>query len=90
MIKVIMGLECKRDTVGWGNSTGGGREMEKVWEMKRFKICYIYVYGDSIKKPTKILFSKVRGGGVREYNRGGKLAQNILYVYIELSHEAPL
>jgi hypothetical protein len=44
-----------------------------------------YKYGDSIKKPTKYSFQKgEKREAVREYNRLGELAPNILYAYMEL------
>jgi hypothetical protein len=46
-----MGNECKRDTEE--GFSGRGRGNGKGIGVRRIKICYLHMYGNNIKKPTK-------------------------------------
>jgi hypothetical protein len=69
---------CKRDT---GEGLHGEREKKwrVYWVGKMIKVSYLYVYGDSIKK--HFFKGRAEGGGLREYNRRGELAQNTVCIY---------
>jgi hypothetical protein len=60
-----MEYDCKRETV-WGISIREKEERREFWEVKRIKICYIYVYEDRIINPT--YYSLKKGKGLRKYN----------------------
>jgi hypothetical protein len=49
-ITIMMGLECKRDTME------GEGKWKRCREVKRIKACYLYMYRDCIQKPTKYCF----------------------------------
>jgi hypothetical protein len=51
IIIITMGLECKRDIM-WGEGLiRRRRENGDVGEQDQ--VCYLQMYGDNIKKPTK-------------------------------------
>jgi hypothetical protein len=49
---IIMGLECKSDTGGVISRRWGGAK-ERVQGLGRIKVDYMYMYEDTIMKPTR-------------------------------------
>jgi hypothetical protein len=47
---------------GLGRVESGGR-ISGYWKMKRFEVCYIYMYGDNRMKLTNYCLKRCGGGG---------------------------
>jgi hypothetical protein len=72
-ITVILGFKSKKDTVG-GMFSGRGNGENMVRGSEEDQSMYLYIYGDSMKKPTKCFFKR-EGEELREYNRGANLVK---------------
>jgi hypothetical protein len=78
MTVMLMGHECKRETV-WRGLSGMG------WEKGENGAGRTEVhYKDGIMKPTKNYLKRREAKRVKEYNRGGRLVQSTLHTSVEL------
>jgi hypothetical protein len=90
-ITIMMRLGYKKETVCVVSMGQRGKMKRIPGGEEDQSMLLIYVWGQH-KETHQMLFLKgrVEKGGQREYGREGEFSQNILYLYMELSHGTPL